>query len=176
MKKLFCLWLCIQIAASLCAQAPAIQINELDFLVGNWKVEVESRLSMNGPWEKSTGSSLIRKILKNTILEEEFTGTRQGEPFLIKSIFGINNATNQFQKVFADSEHGVLVQYEGNRVNDTLFLQKNWLYANGNSVMLRVAYYKISADEFLLESMRMPPGATAWDVTGRMRYKRADRK
>jgi len=149
-----------------------IKLDALDFLVGKWKVETDFRLSAQGPWEKSEGTASIHKTLNATLIEEEFTGTRTGKPFLIKTIFGINNANNKFQRVFADSEHGVLIEFEGEKNNDSLYFDKTWIYTNGSSVKLRVVYHIISKDEFVLESMRMPQQATEWDITGRMKYTR----
>ena len=174
MKKYLLLSYALFVVSSLAAQETKLSINQLDFLPGRWNVDVDSRLSAQGPWEKTKAVSVIRKSLKETLIEEEFTGTRQGKPFLAKSLFGINNGTNQFQRLFADSEHGVLVLYEGEKKGDTLHLDKTWTYANGNAVKLRVAYYTVSPTEFKVETMRMPQGANAWDVTGRMHYKRAD--
>jgi len=151
-----------------------IKLDALDFLVGEWKVDTDSRLSAQGPWEKSEGTATIHKTLNATLIEEEFTGTRTGKPFLIKTLFGINNANNKFQRVFADSEHGVLIEFEGAKNNDSLYFDKTWTYTNGSSVKLRVVYRIISKDEFVLENMRMPQQATEWDITGRMKYTRTN--
>ena len=151
-----------------------IKLDVLDFLVGKWKVNTDSRLSAQGPWEKSEATATIYKTLNTALIEEEFTGTRTGKPFLIKTLFGINNANNKFQRVFADSEHGVLIEFEGEKNKDSLYFDKTWLYTNGSSVKLRVVYRIISKDEFVLENMRMPQQATEWDITGRMKYTRTN--
>ena len=151
-----------------------IKLDALDFLVGKWKVDTDSRLSAQGPWEISGGTATIHKTLNSTLIEEEFTGTRTGKPFLIKTIFGINNANNKFQRVFADSEHGVLVDFEGIKNEQSFVFDKLWTYSNGSTVKLRVVYTIISNDEFLVENMRMPQGTTVWDITGRMKYTRTN--
>jgi Protein of unknown function (DUF1579) len=133
-------------------------------------VESTQRLSAQGPWEKSSGSSLINKTLNSTLIDEEFTGAREGKPFFIKTLFAINNANSKYQRIFADSEHGVLIEFEGAKSKDTLYFDRTWVYTNGSTVKLRVAYYIISNNEFHMESMRMPEQSTEWDVTGRMKY------
>lgn len=148
------------------------KLAELNFLIGNWNVNVDTRLSAQGPWEKTRATSTIRKTLKSSLLEEDFAGKREGKDFLIKTLFGINNSNSNYQRVFADSEHGVLIEFEGVKNRDTIFFDKTWTYANGNTVKLRVAYYIKSIDEFSVVSMRMPQQAAEWDVTGRMVYKR----
>jgi len=150
-----------------------IKLDDLAFLIGSWKINVDSRLSAQGPWEKTSAASTIRKTLNSSLIEEEFTGIRQDKPFLIKTLFAINNANNKYQRVFADSEHGVLIEFEGEGTKDTIYFDKTWVYANGSTVKLRVAYYAISKDEFMVENMRMPELSTEWDITGRMKYSRA---
>lgn len=173
MKPLFFLLLAC-IASGYAGAQHESRIHEFDFLAGKWKVETHLRLSAQGPWDTSVARSVITWSLKSTILVEEYTGTKQGKPFLIKSIFGYNNANGLLQKTFADSEHGVLVLFEGSRHKDTVYLDKSITFSNGNTVRLRTAYYLISEREFLVVGMRMPGGANEWDVTSRMRYKRED--
>ena len=148
------------------------KLNELDFLLRTWKIDAGSRLSAEGPWEKTSGISVIKNKLNSTIIEEEFTGTRQGKSFLNKTLFGINNMNNKLQRVFADSEHGVLIEFEGEKSKDTIYFDKTWTYASGSTMKLRAAYYIISEDEFRVETMRMPQNATEWDITSRVKYNR----
>jgi Protein of unknown function (DUF1579) len=159
----------------LSAQHDSLQwkkMRALDFLAGHWQVETESRLSLNGPWEKSTGKSFFQLTLDSTLLEEEYTGTRQGKPFLFKAFFAVNNTNYKYQRVFIDAPHGVMLDFAGEHSMHSVVFDKHHIYKNGNWVELRVVYKKVSANEFTVESMRMPQGATVWDVTGRMRYKR----
>jgi len=163
--------LCLMITNSFSQEADRkINLNDLDFLLGNWKVEASQRLSAQGPWEKTNATSIINKTLNSALIEEEFTGTREGKLFLIKNLFAVNNANNKYQRIFADSEHGVLIEFEGQKNKDTLYFDRTWIYPSGATVKLRVAYYIISKDEIHMENMRMPQQSTEWDVTGRMKY------
>lgn len=163
---------CLTLGHTFAQDPHSAKISDLNFLVGNWSVEVESRLSMQGPWEQSKAYSVIQPVLKSTLLEEEFTGSRQDRPFLIKTLFGINNINNKYQRMFSDSEHGVLVVFEGAHEKETVDFYKDLQFTDGTIVKLRVVYTIISGDEFTIESMRMAQGMTAWDTTGRMRYLR----
>lgn len=148
------------------------KLSKIDFLIGEWNVEVDARLAAQGPWEKSRGISIIRKTLDSALLEEDFTGTREGKPFLTKSLIAVNNQTNHFQRSFIDSPHGTLIDYEGSLTGNELVFDKTWTYANGSNVLLRTVYRKIAEDRFLLESMRMPQGESVWDTTTKMIYTR----
>ena len=169
--KLCCTFVILITGLTAIAQE-AGKIKELLFLTGDWSVEVEARLSMQGPWESSRGKSVIKFTLDSTLIEEEFTGSRQGKPFLAKTFFAVNNMNNNFQRTFIDSPHGVLVDFEGARSGDSLIFDKNFQYANGNVVKLRVVYKVLSNEEVVVSSMRMAQNSTAWDVNGRMKYHR----
>lgn len=150
------------------------KLKALDFLVGTWAVDVQARLSMQGPWENSKATSVIKKTLDNTLIEEEFTGSREGKPFLAKTLLAINNQTDRFQRIFIDAPHGVLVDFEGIQEENKFVFDKTWVYANGNTVKLRAVYTIESTDSFTLETMRMPAGSTTWDVSGRSKYSRTN--
>jgi hypothetical protein len=145
-------------------------LRALDFLIGEWNVEVEARLSMNGPWEKTAGKSIIKRELDSTLVVEEFVGEREGKRFLSKTLFAINNSTGKFQRIFIDSPHGVLIDFEGGNENGQFVFDKLWNYANGTSVQLRVIYKQIPNGGFTLENQRLPQNASEWDTTGRMKY------
>jgi hypothetical protein len=91
---------------------------------------------------------------------------------MAKSIIAYNHFAQKFQRMFIDSEHGVMVDYEGDKKADTIYFDKTWIYPDKTSVQLRVVYKIISPDEFIVENMRMPQNASIWDITGRMRYVR----
>ncbi|HEV8286407.1 MAG TPA: DUF1579 family protein [Chitinophagaceae bacterium] len=91
------------------------RLKDIDFLAGEWKAHVEARLSAQGPWDTSEGRSIIKKAVNTTVLEEDFTGTREGKPFLVKSLVAVNNLTLKYQRIFIDSEHGTLVDYDGEK-------------------------------------------------------------
>ncbi len=146
---------------------------EIDFLVGQWNVSSEIRLSAQGPWESSEGVSRITRTVGSTVLEEDFSGSREGRPFSTKSLLAVNNQTLRYQRVFVDSEHGSLIDFDGQKRADSLVFDRTWIYPSGASVQLRVVYKFISRDTVIVESMRKPEKEPSWDVTGRMRYARA---
>ena len=149
------------------------KLAEIDFLVGQWNVSVDARLSAQGPWESSAGISQISRTVGSTVLEEDFSGTREGRPFSAKSLLAVNNQTLRYQRVFVDSEHGLLVDFDGEKRADTLVFDKTWILVSGASVQLRVVYRFISRDEVTVENMRKSGQDSLWDVTGRMKYSRA---
>jgi len=148
-------------------------LKSLDFLMGNWVVTTELRLSAQGPWEKTSGSSVIKKVVGAAIIEEDYSGTHQGKAYFTRSMFAINNMNMKYQLIFADSDHGVMIDFEGVGINDSSFIfDKTWTYTNQSTVKLRTVYTLISKNEFKVENMRMPQGTEIWDVTGRRNYKR----
>lgn len=167
---------CAMLPLLLSAQNPETtnKFGHLEQTVGEWAVSANVRLSAQGPWELSTGLASIQKTLEGHVLEENFTGSRQGKTFHAKSLTAINNLNNKLQRVFMDSEHGgTIVDYEGQREGENRFVfDKIWTYPNGNTVKLRFVYTIISDHEFTEESMRMPQGTEVWDTTSKLTYKR----
>ena len=151
---------------------PLQKLKRLDFLTGDWAVTTDLRLSAQGPWEKSSGTSIIKKVVGETIIEENYSGTHQGKAYYTRSMFAVNNMTMKYQLIFADSDHGVMIDYEGEGTDSIFTFDKTWTYANQSTVKLRTIYTIISNKEFQIESMRMPQGAASWDITGRKKYTR----
>jgi hypothetical protein len=146
-------------------------LKPLNFLVGEWKVEVEARLSKSGPWEKSEARSVIKKIIGESVFEDEYTGTKQGRVLTAKSWLANDNRTRLYQKVFADSDHGVLILYEGKLEDKTLTLQTD-LQLNDVHLLIRSQYHFISHDLFTIESARSTDEGKTWDKTGMLKYSR----
>ena len=176
MRVLALILCCLFIYTTATGQETRSRLPELDRLVGTWDVTAESRLSAAGPWETNKGRSTIVKTNGGTVIEEDYLGRLQKKPFSTKTLIAFDRLTNRFERTFIDSEHGALVSYDGDLLDGTLTFDKDFTYPNGSKVSLRVVYTFVSPDEFKVENMRMPEDATSWDVTGRSRYVRANRK
>jgi hypothetical protein len=145
----------------------------LHFLAGDWNVEAESRLSLNGPWEKTKGVAKFVISLDSTLIEENYKGSRQGNPFLSKTFLAVNNLALDYQRTFIDSPHGVMMHFEGKRNGDTITFDKEFTYPNGNAIMLRVVYVILSNNQFRVETMRKPRDTGNWDTTSHLMYTRS---
>jgi hypothetical protein len=148
------------------------ELKPLDFLVGEWNVQAEVRLSKQGPWEKSDAKSVIRKIMNESVLEEEYNGTKQGHTITSKTLLANDNRTKLYQKVFVDSDHGTLILYEGKLENKILNLYYKF-NLNGVDLILRSQYSLISENSFTVVSSRSVDNGTTWDRTGALTYTRA---
>ena len=73
--------------------------------------------------------------------------------------------------LWSDSEHGLLVMYEGTRSGNELIMETEILL-DGKSVKLRNAYLQITETGFSLESGRSTDGGKTWITVTRLRYKR----
>jgi hypothetical protein len=143
----------------------------LDFMVGEWNVDVDVRLSKQGPWEQSKAKSTITKIAGGSVIQDQFTGTKQGRELTSLALLSNDNRTKLYQKVFVDSDHGTLILYEGKLENKllSLFYKFN---LNGTDLLLRSQYNLISENEFTVESSRSLDNGLSWDRTGTLKYVR----
>lgn len=151
------------------------ELEALSFLVGAWDVDAEVRLSREGPWETSTGTAEISRDVGGCVFVENFTGTRQGRALEARAILAWHPDRAVVQRLFVDSDHGLLLITEGEGVSGGKDLE---VFADVETrmgpVRLRTAYREISANGFVVESARSIDGGATWDVTSRLRYTRKD--
>lgn len=147
------------------------ELMPLNVLAGEWDVDVDARLSKQGPWEKSKARSIITKTVGETIFEEEYTGTKQGHSVSMKSWLGNDNRTKLYQRVAVDSDHGVLMVFEGKLENDLLTLHAS-VHLSEVRLLLRTQYRMVSTEFFTIESFRSLDEGKTWDRTGPLKYTR----
>ena len=142
----------------------------IDFLVGDWNVDAKVRLA-DGKWEQSSASSQIKPDLSGCLLSERFTGSRAGHTFNALALMAFNNTSKRLQRLWSDSEHGLLVMYEGNRTGNEITLETEILL-DGKIVKLRNQYLGISENSFSLESGRSTDGGKTWITVTKLEYRR----
>jgi len=142
----------------------------IDFLIGDWKVDANTRLG-DGTWEHTSAISQIKPDLSGCLVSERFTGTRAGHAFTALALMAFNNTSKKLQRAWSDSEHGLLVMYEGNRSGNEIILETEILL-DGKSVKLRNSYLEITGSSFNLESGRSTDGGKTWITVSRLQYKR----
>ena len=147
------------------------ELSALNTLIGDWKVKAEMRLSKNGPWETSEARSRIKKVIGETIFEEEFAGTKQGRVLTAKSWLGNDNRTKLYQRIWVDSDHGVLMVQEGKMEKKVLTLSSD-IEINAQKVVLKVVYNLVNDNMFTVESARSTDEGKTWDRTGTLTYTR----
>ena len=146
------------------------ELENLDFLMGDWIVEANVR-SGEGKWEQSPATSQIKPDLSGCLLNERFNGSRGGHSFSALGIMGFNSVSGKLQRVWSDSEHGILILYEGNRNGKEMILETEVLL-DGKRVRLRNAYLEITRDSFRLESGRSHDDGKTWITVSKLQYKR----
>jgi ketosteroid isomerase-like protein len=138
------------------------------FLEGVWRVEVEERLA-SGAWEKGGARSWIAPDFEGCILVENYAGARGGDTFGGRALYGFNSVDRRLQRVWVDSEHGMLTVYEGARTDDEIVLDYR-MVLRGKPTILRDVFFAIGADSFRVENRRSNDDGRTWDVTARLRY------
>jgi len=169
---LFVLGMCVAIEGHAQASpSDSEKLKTLEFLIGEWKVYVNARLSKDGPWEKSEGHSTIKRAVGNSILEEDLKGTRQGREYIARYWMANDNRTLRYQWAIVDSDHGVLELYEGDMTNGTITLEKE-IITPQVTILRRLVYSDLTPNSFKTQSLRSVDKGLTWDVTGSSRYER----
>jgi hypothetical protein len=146
------------------------EFEALRFLEGNWDVESNTR-SGDGKWEKTRAASQIASELSGCLLKEQFSGSRSGRPFNVLALTAYNGTSKKMQRAWADSDHGLLILYDGNRTGDQMTLTTA-IDLDGKKVLLRIAYTEIKNDSFKIESGRSHDEGKTWITTSTLLYKR----
>lgn len=75
----------------------------LDQLVGSWDYTVEWKMSAESPAEQSTGSTENAWIMDGRFIQENVTGTYNGQPFTGISIIGYDNIAKAYNTIWFDN-------------------------------------------------------------------------
>lgn len=144
---------------------------ELNFLEGAWEVRSTARLA-GGEWDTTVARSQIEVDLEGCLLVERFQGTRAGHEYEAVGLLGFNSIEHRLQRVWVDSEHGMLVTYEGESQAGEILLEYS-MVLRGQSILLRHVYLNIGEATFTLESRRSTDQGQSWEVTWRAQYTRS---
>lgn len=147
------------------------ELAELSFLEGAWEVHSAARLP-GGTWDTTVARSNIQFDLKGCLLVERLHGSRAGNEYEAVGLFAFNSVERRLQRVWIDSEHGMLVTYEGESQAGEIVLEYR-MVLRGQSTLLRHVYLDIGEDAFTLESRRSNDDGQSWEVTWRALYSRS---
>ena len=144
---------------------------QLSFLVGKWNVRSKARIGGQADkWEESEGTSRIKFLFENCLLQEKLEVKRDGRPLTIAALYSYNNFTNNYQWVFAHSEHGLLAFYEGPQ-KDGVFTFKQSIAVRGRIVMFE-RILKRTKTGFSLNAKRSFDGGKTWRFDWYLTYYR----
>lgn len=135
--------------------------SKLSFLIGDWKVKSKFRTG-NDKWEETTGTSKIIFLFNKCLVQEKLDIKRDGRPLSVIAMYSYNNFTNNYQWIFAHSEHGLLTLFEGG-LNDDKFILKNALDVRGRTIRFERHLTKTKAGFTLTAKRSFDKGKTCRD-------------
>lgn len=147
------------------------EFDAFSFLKGEWRVRYEDRLG-DGTWEKGDARSWIMPDFDGCLLVERYGGSRAGKPFAGRAFYGFNSVNGRLQRMWSDSEHGMLTTYEGVLAGHEIVLDYR-MVLRGQPVILRDVFLAMSADSFKVENRRSNDDGKTWLVTSKLVYVRA---
>lgn len=155
-------------AQAVCANDIA---GRLGFLVGSWRVESAFR-TPEATWDSTTGAARIRPDLSGCLLREEYEGQRFGEPYSQVALWSVSGfEPTPYQRVFAHSQHGLLVLRQGRFHGDTLVLRSETVVSDRRITEEdRITRSSDSAFEFI--NRRSIDDGVTWTITRRALYVR----
>lgn len=152
------------------AQAPAAPAHcaapdsqSFDFWIGEW------RLSWGN---EQRGTSTIRRILGNCVIEENFAGDMSEGRYVGKSVSVYDAGAQQWKQTWVDS-HGDYLDFTGSYRNDRMVLTREAV-RNGTPFLQRMVWYNIREDSLDWNWEKSADGGRTWDVMWHIDYRRAD--
>ncbi|ANM29327.1 hypothetical protein ABI59_06560 [Acidobacteria bacterium Mor1] len=144
-------------------------------LAGKWNIKVEARQSPTGPFQESTATSTIAKMLKGGMMQEVQADERGNET--------IRQMTyDQFQKQYritsVDNQASFMTVLEGPMEEGVMTVSNQETGTTqqvfGSPFFLKVHFKDMAADSFLVETEVSIDGGENWFVVGKSTYTRSE--
>jgi hypothetical protein len=131
---------------------------QFDFWLGEWDVA----------WEGGRGTNLIRRILDDKVIEENFDG-RPGENLIGRSVSVYQPARGWLQ-TWVDNQ-GSYLDFTGGWEDGRMILARAAV-VQGQPCRQRMVWYHLAADEFDWNWERSDDAGATWRVLWKIHYQR----
>jgi hypothetical protein len=138
--------------------------HQLDFWIGEWKVEWE-----NPDGTASKGTNSINTILNGCVIQENFDGN-PGVDFKGKSFSVYNHAKQIWQQTWVDTEGNYMV-FTGSKEDEKMILTRKIMY-EGNEITQRMIFYNIEENSFDWNWEASKDNGKTWKLNWKLRYTR----
>ena len=85
------------------AMGPPEQLAKIDFMLGDWDVNVKMRMDPNGEWQESTATATITRPIGGAVQRMSFHGTMMGMDFEGEETISYNRDTKRWESIWYDS-------------------------------------------------------------------------
>jgi hypothetical protein len=140
------------------------EASQFDFWLGEWNCEWEDQ---NG--ESQQSSNLVRKILNDKVIEENFNGSPGmnliGQSY---SVYDVNSS--KWKQTWVDNSGGYL-DFTGGMEGDKMILSRQ-AEVKGNKFLQRMVWFNISKEKFDWNWERSDDGGETWKPQWKIRYSR----
>ena len=131
---------------------------QFDFWLGEWDVT----------WEGGSGTNLVRRILDDKVIEENFDG-RPGENLIGHSLSAYQPARGWLQ-TWVDNQ-GSYLEFAGGWEDGKMILRREAV-VDGQPCRQRMVWYNLAADEFDWNWERSDDEGATWRVLWIIHYQR----
>ncbi len=138
------------------------ECHQLDFWIGEWKVEWE-----NSDGTKREGTNTINSILNGCVIQENFDGN-PGVGFKGKSFSVYNHTKKIWQQTWVDTEGNYMV-FTGSKEDEKMTLSRKIMY-EGNEIIQRMVFYNIKEDSFDWNWEASNDNGKNWKLNWKLHY------
>jgi hypothetical protein len=128
------------------------QMKSVDFLLGEWDVDVMVRMDPESEWMESKGTAKTVLELDGCVQTMHFEGEMMGMPFVGKDTMTYNRETQRFESFWIDSMSAHAAMSYGDWKGDSIVMSGSDQMM-GESYQMRTTTTKVSAKEvaFVME-------------------------
>ena len=141
---------------------PSTEARQFDFLEGEW--EAVCRFPRpDGSWGEGPGTMQAKWVLDGCVSLEFFEGPYLGSVIKGLGLRAFNPQTSQWEHTWTDtSSPGGFLVWRGRFAGDAIDLNGEWDDENGNHVLSRLTWSRITERSAHWESHRSTDGGKTW--------------
>lgn len=149
------------------------EMDELEFMQGDWDVTMKYRMGPQMPWQESTGKATTEAILDGCAQRMDFTGNVMGMEMHGFDITTYNRETDQYESAWFDDMGARMSTMAGNFDEDGNLVMTGTDVQGGVEMDVRTTSRIESEDEVQWTMEMSVDGGQSWFESMQMVYTRA---
>jgi len=138
--------------------------HQLDFWIGEWKVQWDNSDGTSGE-----GKNIVNSILNGCVIEENFNGN-PGINFKGKSFSVYNHTQKIWEQTWVDTEGNYMV-FTGSKEDNKMILSRK-INNEGNEITQRMVFYNIEENKFDWNWESSKDNGNTWQHNWKLHYTR----
>ncbi len=146
------------------------EIKALNWLIGEWDVVQEFKMSPEADWMKSNATAVYSFSVDGCTLEMDYTSSMMGMKYVGKLVETYDRVNKQYQSIWTDNMAARMSYYTGHKVGDSTILSGIEKMPDGSEVVSRVLTYNETKTSFDWHIDMSHDGGKTFLISGKAKY------